>query len=156
MEVFMHCCRCGSGSFYKSGRMNGKQRYRCRECGYHFTNMHGRGFPLETKLWALRLYKEGVGFRGIGRLLEVSNVTVLKWMRDIGASLKARVLSQLPQDVDAMDVIEIDEMWHYTKKNSENYGCGLLCLVPRDASLPLKWAAVAEKPSRSSGPDSRT
>ena len=152
----MQCSRCGSGSFHKSGRMNGHQRYKCRDCGYHFTNAHGRGFPLEMKLWALRLYKEGVGFRGIGRLLGISNVTALKWIRDIGTHLKQQALSQLPADVDAMDMIEIDEMWHYTQKNSANYGYGLLCLVPRDASLPLKWAAVAEKPSSVSGQGLRT
>lgn len=152
----MHCGRCGSGSYHKSGRMKGRQRYLCRDCGYHFTNTHGRGYTLETKLWALRLYKEGVGFRGIGRLLGVSNVTVLKWMRDIGEQLKNQALAQLPADVDAMDVIEIDEMWHYTQKNSANYGYGLLCLVPRDASLPLKWAAVAEKRSDGSGRASHT
>jgi hypothetical protein len=152
----MHCGRCSSESFYKSGRMNGRQRYRCRDCGYNFTRPHGRGFPLEMKLWALRLYKEGIGFRGIGRLLGVSNVTVLKWMRDIGTQLKQQVLSQLPADVDAMDIIEIDEMWHYIQKNSKNYGYGLLCLAPRDASSPLKWAVVAEKPSSVSGQGSRT
>ena len=149
----MHCCRCGSVESVKSGKMNGLQRYRCKGCGYHYTNTHGRGYPLEMKLQAVRLYKEGVGFRGIGRLLGVSNVTVLKWMRDAGKLLKQKVLSQLPEQVDAMDVIEIDEMWHYVQKNSKNCGYGLLCLVPHDASLPLKWVAVARKPSSDSGPE---
>ena len=39
----MHCLRCGCDSYCKAGFTKGKQRYKCRECGYHFTNTHGRG-----------------------------------------------------------------------------------------------------------------
>ncbi|MGL5784053.1 MAG: IS1/IS1595 family N-terminal zinc-binding domain-containing protein, partial [Alphaproteobacteria bacterium] len=34
----MHCRRCSSLDYRKSGKMRGKQRYRCLGCGYHFTN----------------------------------------------------------------------------------------------------------------------
>ena len=40
----MHCSRCSSESFHKSGKMNGRQRYRCRDCGCNFTRPQGRGY----------------------------------------------------------------------------------------------------------------
>jgi hypothetical protein len=63
--------------------MNGKQRYRCKSCGYNYTTGF-RGKPVELRQQARKLYLEGLGFRAIGRLLEVSNVTVLNWIRAYG------------------------------------------------------------------------
>ncbi|OAV63858.1 Transposase [Bacteroidales bacterium Barb6XT] len=40
--------------------------------------------PGSMKKQALRLYLEGSGFRSIGRLLGVSNVSVLNWIRKFG------------------------------------------------------------------------
>jgi transposase-like protein len=147
----MHCIKCQSQDYCKNGMMRGKQRYRCNSCGYNFTNTHGRGHTPDKRLMALKLYKEGLGFSGAGRVLGVSDVTVLNWVRDAGEKIKETLLAQIPPAIDAMDIIEIDEMWHYTQKNSVNYGYGLLCLAPRDASLPWKWAVVATKRSSGSG-----
>ncbi|WP_413617047.1 helix-turn-helix domain-containing protein [Hymenobacter latericus] len=80
----MTCTRCGSGSSCKNGRMNGEQRYRCRLCGYNYTCGTGTGYSVEHRQLALRLYLEGMGLRAIGRVLDVSNVTVLRWMRAYG------------------------------------------------------------------------
>jgi len=63
--------------------MNGKQRYRCKICGFNYTTGF-RGKPLEVRQQALKLYLEGLGFRAIGRILGVSNVTVLNWVRAYG------------------------------------------------------------------------
>jgi transposase len=63
--------------------MNGKQRYRCKSCGFNFTTGF-RGKPIELRQRALQLYLDGLGFRAIGRILGVSNVTVLNWVRAYG------------------------------------------------------------------------
>ena len=55
------------------------------------------------------------------------------------------------EESDALDVIEIDEMWHYVQKNNANYGYGLLTLVPKNESLPLKQVLVAASLSRECG-----
>ena len=39
---------------------------------------------MEVRQQALKLYLEGLGFRAIGRELNVSNVTVLNWVRAYG------------------------------------------------------------------------
>lgn len=147
----MHCAKCQSTSYCKNGKTKGKQRFLCRDCGYNFTNTHGRGHSPDKKLAALQLYKEGIGFSGAGRVLGVSDVSVMNWVKAAGEKIKETLLSQMPASLDSMDIIEIDEMWHYTQKNSENFGYGLLCLVSRDASLPWKWALVAGKHSSGSG-----
>lgn len=73
--------------------MNGKQRYRCKSCGFNFTTGF-RGKPIELRQRALQLYLDGLGFRAIGRILEVSNVTVLNWVRAYG--LRSRPGQQKP------------------------------------------------------------
>jgi len=147
----MHCIRCGSKDCHKSGFTSGKQRYRCKNCHYHFTTAKQRGVSLEKKLLALKLYKEGLGFRAIGRIVEVSNVAVLNWVRAAGALMKEQVLSHTPTDIEELEIIELDEMWHYTQKNSKNCGYGLLYLVPHDECLPLKSALVELKHLKDSG-----
>ncbi len=149
----MHCGKCGCVSYHKSGFSNGKQRYKCKDCGYHFTRSYGRGQPPDKKLQALKLYKEGLGFRAIGRIIGVSNVTVLNWMRDVGAAVRDTVLAGLPQDIEGIEILEIDEMWHFTQKKPTSCGYGLLCLASPDVSLPWRWAVVVPKPSESSGHD---
>ncbi len=147
----MHCFRCGSSSYHKSGQTRGKQRYRCRKCGYHFTNTHGRGYPPLLRLRALQLYTENVGIRSIGRLLGVDAATVVHWVRDEGRALMRQIKASLPEAIDAMDIIEIDEMWHYTQKKSANCGYGLLYLAAPGESSPSKWVLAVGKPSSGSG-----
>lgn len=73
--------------------MNGKQRYRCKSCGFNYTTGF-RGKPIELRQRALQLYLDGLGFRAIGRILGVSNVTVLNWVRAYG--LRSRPTAEQP------------------------------------------------------------
>jgi transposase-like protein len=152
MEFFMSiiCKRCGGLGAVKAGKMNLKQRYNCKSCGYFFTNKDGRQkYSDEQRLQAILLFRKGLSLRSIAEIIGTNNVTILQWIRGVGRYIKELVLSQ-PIDIsDSLDVIEIDEMWHYIQKKSENYGFGLLILVPKNASLPLKSALV--EISRSSG-----
>ena len=66
---------------------------------------------------ALHLYLEGMGFRAIGRVLSVSNVTVLQWIKAIGKSLQS--FHQQQATPDKVEVIELDEMWHFVRKKSK-------------------------------------
>lgn len=40
----MQCKRCGSAKVVKSGMLRGKQRYLCRQCGFHFVEGDQRGY----------------------------------------------------------------------------------------------------------------
>ena len=83
----MKCVKCESENICKNGLISEKQRYKCKNCGYNFTT--GRpSKPLYLKRLALELYLEGLGFRSIGRILKVSNVAVLNWIKSFGQKVE--------------------------------------------------------------------
>ena len=65
-----NCPKCHSEDCTKDGIVKGKQRYKCKSCGYRHTVSH-RGISLDIKRQALELYLEGLGFRSIGRFFEM-------------------------------------------------------------------------------------
>ena len=147
----MYCIKCGGTDYRKNRKTKGKQRYRCVACGYNFTNTHGRGKPPELRLQALRMYTENMGLSSIGRLLGVDAATVMHWVRDEGKKLMDQLRRAVPESLDGMDIIEIDEMWHYIQKNCTSFGYGLLYLATPGASSPSKLVLVAGKRSSASG-----
>jgi transposase len=78
--------------------------------------------PKELKRLALILYLEGLGFRSIGRILKVSNVSVLNWIRAFGKSVL-----ELKSD-DEIEVVEMDEMHTYIGQKKTTAGYGLLLI----------------------------
>jgi transposase-like protein len=157
--MVMHCPKCESEEKRKSGIVKGAQRFECKRCGCHYTRSSKHGYSDAVKMQAVRLYREGMGFRRIGRILGVSNVIVLKWVRAFGQMIKDKV-AQSDMSASDVEIIEMDELWHYTQKKTASYGYGLLCLVPRDGSSPMKWALVDTNGHTDSGqkptPDART
>jgi len=143
----MQCPKCNSVKQVKSGFMKGKQRYRCKNCRCNFTQSYSRNYSFKVKFQAARLYLEGMGFRSIGRILNVSNVTILNWIREFGNITKAYVQTKLPEDIHDIEVVEIDEMWHFTKKKNENFGSGLQSKDQCRKSLDFQWEVVVKKPS---------
>ena len=137
------CKRCQSEKSTKAGKMNCKQRYRCKDCGYHFTSEDGRvKYGANDRFVALTLYRKGLSLRSIAEIIGTSNVLILYWIRNIGRFVQETVLSRSFSASEEMDIIEIDEMWHYVQKNAKKYGYGLLTLVANKESLPVKSALV--------------
>ena len=85
----MDCPKCLSLKKYKSGFVKGVQRWCCIDCGCHYTRSSKHGYDEATKLKALQMYREGIGFRRIGRLLGVSNVSVLIGYGTLAKGLKS-------------------------------------------------------------------
>lgn len=117
----MQCPKCASVEAVKNGKMNGKQRYKCKCCGCNFTKTDTYHTPLELRRKCLSLYLEGVGFRGISRLTGVSHVTVMKWVKKLGQ----RIEQLRPKEGDQVNVMELDELWHFVKKSPTSAGSGL-------------------------------
>ncbi len=103
----MECPKCKSKTSVKDGIVKGRQRYLCKECKYRYT-VEYRGKHNSFKKLALQLYLEGLGFRSISRILKVSNVTVLNWIKSFGKQIKEykRVEGNL-------EIIEMDELHTY-------------------------------------------
>src|SRR6202044_3669193 len=114
------CCkRCGATDHVKNGIVRGFQRYLCLSCGCNFTMTPPRGKPPAMKALALLLYAMGnVSFGSIARILGVSDVAVLNWVRD-----EARKLPE-PSTKAEVVVVTLDEMWHFVKKRLINCGFG--------------------------------
>lgn len=78
----IHCPKCKSVEIVKSGVVKGRQRYKCHQCNYHFSVMkEGKSVDPYYVIKALQLYIEGVTLREIERVLGVSHVSVMNWVR---------------------------------------------------------------------------
>ena len=116
----MDCPRCGSNRYIKDGMIKGRQRYECKQCQYHYTvAKRSNERPPETRLLALNLYLEGMGFRAIGRVLNVSNTAVLGWIKKAGSGV-----ALTPQE-EPVEVVEVDEMHTYVGQKKVTAGFGL-------------------------------
>src|ERR1700712_4379610 len=125
------CKSCGGTESAKSGFVRGLQRYRCRSCGCNFTNTPPRGKPAAMKAMAVLLYAMGnMSFGMIGRILGVSDVSILRWVR---AEAEALPEPAIPADV---KVLVLDEMWHFVKKSQASFGSG----APMILSAGGSWA----------------
>ena len=124
-----NCPKCQSKSICKDGIVKERQRFRCKECNYHFT-VESVGKPEKLKRDALILYLEGLGFRSIGRFLNVSHVAVFNWIKSFGESI-----DDIRSD-DKIEVIEVDEMHTYIGSKKTSFGSGLLLIeMGTDSSI---------------------
>lgn len=134
----MECPKCHAVDFIKYGNIKGKsedinneskiKRYKCKECNCQFTRSTKKGRTEEEKRLSLTLYLEGLGFRSIGRVIGVSNVAVLKWIRKFGEEYKEihksqKIMSKEKQSK-KVRIMEIDELWTYVKRKKTKDGYG--------------------------------
>ena len=116
----MDCPRCKGIEHTKAGEVKGRQRYRCKGCGYHYS-VEQRSDYIEPhiKSIAVKMSLEGMGYRAIGRVLGVSNVSVLNWVRE--KALKAKPLKAPAGQVVK---VQIDELHTYVG-NKKKRGMGV-------------------------------
>jgi transposase-like protein len=141
------CCKnCGVSRYVKNGFVRGHQRYKCKDCGCNFTPTPPRGAGETKKALAVLLYSKGKSsYRWIGELLDVSWVTVYRWLRAFAESLPE---PEVRADVREM---ELDEMWHFVQEKKTKFGSGKLTIVLRDDVLPGLSVIVIRTPSRRYG-----
>jgi transposase-like protein len=76
------CPQCGHPQFVKAGVIKDRQRYKCKGCSYYFTvNKKGKEIDPYYVIKALQLYIEGVSYREIERLLGISHVSVMNYVK---------------------------------------------------------------------------
>jgi transposase-like protein len=76
------CPKCQGAQVVKSGVVKGRQRYNCKNCKYFFTVFkEGKHIDPYYVIKALQLYLEGVSLREIERLIGVSHVSVMNWVK---------------------------------------------------------------------------
>ena len=119
--------KCQTEQCSKDGIVKGRQRYRCKHCGYRHTVVY-KWYSEAVKRQALAMYLEGLGFRSIGRLLNCSHVAVYQWIKQYGE--KAR----LTMPATELDVVEMDEMHTYIGSKKTLVGYGLPLTEPESGS----------------------
>ena len=123
----------------------GHQRYRCRACGSHFTDTPRRGKPPAMKALAVLLYgMGGMSFSMIGRVLGVSDVAVLKWVRAEASALPE------PEVAATVVTVGVDEMWHFLKKSPPSSGSGGPMTWTSGEPWPGFWVGVMTRPAAGS------
>jgi len=133
----MNCPKCSSDKKVKSGFVNGKQRYKCKECSCNFTvEIKSTAKSKSKKKNALHLYLEGLGFRSIGRYLNVSHVAVYNWIKSYG-----EVVEKLRAD-NEIEVVELDEMHTYIQQKKLLLDMDCLIDMEKDLSISLLATGV--------------
>jgi len=113
------CKKCGSNKNIKSGKVNHKQRYECKECGCHFVEGDARTNDKikAKKAFCVLFYSLGkCSFRMLAKIFDTHPSLVYKWVREAADRLPQ------PQISDDITEIEFDEMWHFIKSKKTNYG----------------------------------
>jgi transposase len=130
----MECKRCEETESVKNGVVRGKQRWLCKSCGCNFTEGDRRKerCTSQQKALAVLLVCMGLSFRAAGRIVGVVSNTAMVWFRTFAQSL------ELPEISGTVEVVEMDEMWHFVQKKRTNSGSGKpqrLLLVQLDSSM---------------------
>jgi IS1 family transposase len=116
------CPNCGSEKYKKNGHIhNGKQNYRCKECGRQFVmDYEFKDVGDFKKDLINKALLERNSLRGISRIFSVS----LTWLLGYIASLYAQTPDDLGFEIPArfknskvqLVFVEADEMWRFVKK----------------------------------------
>lgn len=138
MEKIKCCPKCNSKHFVKNGIVKGRQRYLCKHCGYRFTvSKLGKRIEKRLVIMALQLYLEGLGFRAIERILGISHVTIIHWVKTYGKNLE---FIRLEKRNKKAKIVEIDELSTFIAKKKQKFGYGLVLIEEESVC----WVSLLE------------
>lgn len=129
------CPRCGSTEVIKSGIIAHRQRYKCKNCNYFFTvQKQGKQIDNYYVVKALQLYLEGVSYREIERLLGISHVSVINWVK------KYKI--KQPENYEyhpTYKVLNHQELAEFMQNASNLKGAGIIVTEIGDKFMLIKW-----------------
>ena len=129
------CPKCDSPEATKSGVINERQRFKCQSCGYHYTVAKlGREVDSYYVIKALQLYIEGVSYREIERLLGVSHVSVMNWVKKYGV--------KAPRQTDyhpTYKILNQKELAEFFQKPENVKGAGMVVTELGDKFMLIRW-----------------
>ena len=131
-----HCPKCDSKNFIKSGIIKERQRFKCTSCNYYFTVQKlGKRIEGEYVIKALQLYLEGISFREIERILNVSHVSVMNWVKTYNIKRPKTTVNIQPE----VQILKHKEVLALLDDES-NIDDGGLLVTPMDSKyLVLTW-----------------
>jgi transposase len=133
--------KCTHPHVVKAGKVRGTQRWWCRGCGDQFTRTAPRGRPLWQQSLAVFLYGHGISMNALGKMFGLHASSILKWIRRCATECYVK-----PDPTGKAIIMEIDEMWHFLKKNAASSGSGRLLIVIQANSLTGNVGVVMRPP----------
>ncbi|MBP6623749.1 MAG: IS1 family transposase [Chitinophagaceae bacterium] len=129
------CPKCKSDNYVKSGIVKGRQRYSCRGCHYNFTVLkEGKNIDPYYVVKAIQLYVEGVTLREIERILGVSHVSVMNWIRQYGIT-RPDNLEYRP----TYKVFNHNELIEFMSSRENLHSSGCIINELGDKFMMIKW-----------------
>lgn len=130
-----HCPKCQGEETTKSGIVQDRQRYRCKQCGYHFSvDKIGRQVDPYYVTKALQLYLEGISLREIERLLGISHASVLNWVKAYGIS-RIGTSGYRP----TYQIVNHSELLVFMQHSASLKGMGMIITEVGDKYMIIKW-----------------
>ena len=130
------CKHCGGEGRVKNGYVQGKQRYKCKDCSKTYREGDLREkYTNDQRLRVVQMYLEGIGIMSIERLEQIPNPLIIKWIRKFSKILRSRLNEvEIPEDARKIQIIELDELFSYCQKKLTKSTYGLL-LIGREVKL---------------------
>ena len=129
------CPNCQSDNVIKSGIVQDRQRFKCKSCDYHFTvNKLGKQIDEYYVNKALQLYLEGLTYREIERILGISHVSVMNWVKKFGVKRPSNT-NYHP----TYRIMSADEVARYFSDKSNLKGAGVILTELGDKFMMIKW-----------------
>lgn len=85
-----------------------------------FVHKHSSHKSDEIKKMAIDMHLEGLGFRSIGRVLNISYGTVYQWVKQLGRQHQIK-----PDNSQEINIVELNEIHSDTKHKKTTAGLGL-------------------------------
>jgi len=127
------CKKCKSERVTRNGKVRGKQRYKCKDCGLNFVDGDQRvkGSVVIKKALAVILYSLGkASFRMLGKTFGHSHSLMYRWI--------SKEADDLPEPAITTDIkeMEFDEMWHFIGSKKTKSGLSKRWTVVQGELLP--------------------
>ena len=127
----MTCPKCRSAVRTKNGIVRGLQRYKCKGCGCNYTHSSMSRTPIDIRVKCIRLYLEGVGFRGISRLTGVTHTTVMRWVKKLGDDIEKfrEETGEIETVIVTDSVCVVSSLGDETREQRKACGSNWKCLI---------------------------
>lgn len=130
-----YCPKCLSDKYVKSGIVKDRQRFTCKSCGYNFSVFkEGKKVDFYYVTKALQLYLEGISYREIERILGISHVSVMNWVKSY---LKAR--PEVKDYHPTYKILKHSELLDYFQHQENIEGMGMMITELGDKYMLIKW-----------------
>jgi transposase-like protein len=129
------CSNCNSEKHIKSGIVADRQRYKCKDCNYYFTvDKIGKKIDEYYVNKALQLYLEGLTYREIERILDISHVSVMNWVKKFNVKRPYRT-NYHP----SYKILNATELAAYFANPANIKGAGAIVTELGDKFMLIKW-----------------